>query len=55
MGTPDTTPDGKMVQSTPAALKLVKLPGIGNQPAEGLVLSKGKGGGYMDKYVMIFP
>ncbi|KAL7576627.1 hypothetical protein ACA910_005565 [Epithemia clementina (nom. ined.)] len=39
------TPDGKMVQSTSSALKVLKMPSIGNQPSEGLILSKPKGEG----------
>mmetsp|Transcript_6252 Transcript_6252/g.13028 ORF Transcript_6252/g.13028 Transcript_6252/m.13028 type:complete len:602 (-) Transcript_6252:1989-3794(-) len=44
-------PEGKMVQSTPASAKLFKMPGIGNQPTEGLVLSKPKGGGKFPLFV----
>ena len=40
-----------MVQSTSSALKVLKMPGIGNQPIEGLILSKPKGGGKFPIFV----
>jgi len=44
-------PEGKMVQSTPSSAKNFIMPGIGNQPTEGLVLSKPKGGGKFPLFV----